>query len=388
VMVDRGTLQGGFGAPVVVAADVREFAYLHVALAASGTAYVVWSNGDGKTTVSAAAPGEPFSPPRQLLPPRTNLVGLLQGSTGPVVVVWQSSLTSRSPPLLHYARLLGNGGLGQVVTVGRIARAHVAVNDRGEFAAVGVTNNGFPGLGPTRPVVALCNEVERCSKPRAIRVGEIGIADEAVEDGLTLSDNGTLTVFAMSVENKHECRRVSHCAGLWSEVRRPGGRWLGPHELSPTAGGWELDTISDGAEAALALYSRTATYRIAGRWSAMEADGARITRPAPVDAPAGYQGPRGIEEPQLAADDNGQFAAAWCTVAHSEIRSDGVATPCSRVTAAVGHDDHLETAQLISAGGEEPLEDEIRDGMDAVGEVAVIWSGSPGISIAVYHPPT
>ena len=309
IVVDRGSLQGGFQEPVVVAGPIHEYVRLSVALATSGIAYVVWSSTSrGPTTISTAPRGRAFSAPRQLLPAGAKLLALLQSTKGRVAAVWSNDEISSVPwPVLHYALLRPDGRLGHVVTLGRFGvplfGEHFVLNDRGEFAVVGVTDNGggYGGHWPPRPVIDVCDAAERCSGPRAMAVGPIGRGETQVEDSLALSGDGTLTVFASA--GSVGCHpRSSQCGGTWAVVRTPSGRWLAARELSRVVvGGGDIAGIVDGPRSSLAVYGfkqNGSSYY----WSALEADGARVTHAAIVDGPTGYK-PQG--EPVLSADSAG-----------------------------------------------------------------------------------
>jgi hypothetical protein len=385
VFVDRGTLAGGFQAPIAIAGPLREYLQLSVAVSGTGTTYAVWYAFAGSGTVAAAPPGGPFSAPRELSPAGDELVAVVQSPGGPVAAVWAVPERGSRDPLLRYALLGADGSPGPAVSVGRIkippTGVHFALNDSGELAVVGVTNNGAPGQGPTRPVVATCSSAaRRCSQPRSIRVGAIGHTEEQVEDSLALAEDGTLTVFA--VADSEECRPSARpCGGFWAVTRPPDGGWLRARKLAPKAERGYLGAVSDGQGDALALHRGASSS--APLWSGLEADGTRITAPAMLAQPASYA--RDSNPVALAANSQQLFLMTWCTYPVAEAEP-LVVHPCDQVAAALGSDDHLETAQpLLPATNVDVGSPE--GAVDGAGEAAVIWNEDPeGVAIDIHRP--
>jgi hypothetical protein len=390
VFVDRGTLQTGFSAPAALTGPVREDLQLKVAVAGSGTAYAVWGGYAGPTVVSAAAPGGSFAAPRELLPSGDLLLAVLQSPGGPVAAVWTSVKGPAGSPI-RYALLRPDGSRGRTVTMGRLLvpafGVHFALNDSGELATVGVTNNGAPGLPPTRPVLVLCSPRGSCSRPRAMQLGAIGHTDQQIEDTVALSKAGTLTVFADA--DSSECRPAARpCGGLWATVRAPDRHWMAPHDLGPAQDAGQMEGASDGSSAAVVL-----DRPFGGgtpQWSGLEAGGARITAPATLLGPAGYVRPQ--EVAPLAANTSGRFVIAGCTSPAAEARPQ-VFTPCDQVQAALGAGDVLEPPQPLLP--EQTDVTSVSDAIDGAGEAAVIWSYADqaiaqseprGVSIAVHSP--
>jgi hypothetical protein len=385
VFVDRGTLAGGFQAPIAIAGPLREYLQLSVAVSGTGTTYAVWHVFAGSGMVSAAPPGGSFSAPRELAPAGDELVAVVQSPGGPVAAVWAISERGSGAPLLRYALLGAHGGLGPAVSVGRVlvppSGVHFALNDSGELAVVGITNNGggFPRKGPTSTVLVTCSSAaRRCSRPHPVQVGAIGHTEQQVEDSLALSEDGTLTVLADA--NSEECPpKARPCGGFWAVTRPRDGGWLRARKLASKAEwGDLLEAVSDGQGDALALYS--------GLWWGLKADGARITAPARPAQPAGYA--QAGSPLTLAANSQQLFLMTWCTYPAAEAEP-LVVHPCNQVAAALGSDDHLETAQpLLPATNAEVGSPE--GAVDGAGEVAVIWNedleetpGTPEYRLAI-----
>lgn len=396
IFVDRGTLSGGFQAPIAIAGPLREYLQLSVAVSGTGTVYAVWYVFAGSGMVSAAPPGGPFSAPRKLAPAGDELVTVVQSSGGPVAAVWAIPERGSRAPLLSYALLRPDGSLGPAVSMGRIMvppyGVHFALNDSGELAAVGLTNNGggYPRKGPTSTVLVTCSSAaRRCSRPHPIQVGAIGHAEEQIEDSLALSEDGTLTVLA--VGNSEECLpKARPCGGLWAITRRHNGGWLRARKLARKAEWGELDAVSDGQGDTLALHRGAS--ESAQLWSGLEANGARITAPARPAQPAGYA--QAGNPVTLAANSQQSFLMTWCTYPAAEAEPP-VVHPCNQVAAALGSDDHLETAQpLLPATNVDVRSPE--GALDGAGEAAVIWNygleetpgtfEARGVSIDIHRP--
>ena len=378
VVVDRGSVTGGFEAPVVLSshgsADVR------VAVSGSGVAYAVWSEVPGEAVmVATASPGQPFSAPHPLLPPNTKLLGLVQSTDGPVAAAWvtsnPSSLTSR---VLHYALLDANGDLGRTVTVGPMRLVgpgvSVALNDHGTFAAVGVTQ--FPvavplaGAQPSRPVVAVCDAAGQCSQ-QVLMLGRVPVTDD-MQDAVALSDDGTVAVLAAyggALVKPGQSRSL----GLWAEVRRPNGHWLRAQEVSRTAATNPLLATADGRHEDLTVFTNEANGMETGlEWSRLPTSETRFAKAHVVG------GPRASTEPTVAADGAGNFVIAW--------RSD---TTIPQVAVATGEGDRVAGVRLIAPDSQIPFE--VDTGIDGGGDALVIWSGwrenrPQGVFAAFYRP--
>jgi hypothetical protein len=391
VFVDRGTLAGGFQTPIAIAGPLREYLQLTVAVSGTGTTYAVWYAFAGSGTVAAAPPGGPFSAPRELSPAGDELVAVVQSPGGPVAAVWAIPEPGSRAPLLSYALLGAEGSLGPALSVGRVlvppSGVHFALNDSGGLAVVGVTNNGggFPRKGPTSTVLVTCSSAaRRCSRPHPIQVGAIGHTEQQVEDSLALSEDGTLTVLA--VANSEECPpKARPCGGFWAVTRPRDGGWLRAQKLASKAEwGDLLEAVSDGQGDALVLQG--------GLWSGLEANGARITAPARPAQPAGYA--HAGSPVTLAANSQQSFLMTWCTYPAAEAEP-LVVHPCNQVAAALGSDDHLETAQpLLPATNADVGSPE--GAVDGAGEAAVIWNEdleetpgtveSRGVAIDIHRP--
>jgi hypothetical protein len=114
VLLDQGTIDGGFGAPVVVSAHGSDSPEgLQVAISGSGVAYAAWEEESGTWMISSASSGELFVGPRKLLPGREQLSSLVRSPAGPVAAVWFGPSS-----LLRYALLRPDGTLGPAITVG------------------------------------------------------------------------------------------------------------------------------------------------------------------------------------------------------------------------------------------------------------------------------
>ena len=376
MVLDPGTVDGGFGAPVVLSTHGSDGPEgLQVAISGTGVAYAAWEQKSGPWMISSASSGGSFINPHALLPRRDQLWRLVPSPAGPVAAVWFGPSS-----LMRYALLRPDGTLGRAITVGRwngpVEGTPFALNDHGEFAAVDMVGQEEEGTVPPAPLVHICNAAGRCSRPHELRFGHIP-AKAYENNAIALSDDGTVTVLAgFSKPPKHPAPNTP--LGLWAAVRRPGKRWSTPQELS-RAGEMPL-AVADGEGSATALFDHfwTPHLRFLGNrleTSTLPATGARLTRPTLV---------RGLEAPEpstLAASPSGDYLIVGT-------RRESESTDKASILAVTGSPGGLGSAQLVFSGevtGETPPA-----GIDRAGDAVVLWdedgeSGSHGVFTATHH---
>lgn len=377
VVIDTGTVSGGFGPPVTLAehaADVDNG--LDVAISGTGVRYVAWETHAAGWMIASAAPGQGFTA-AHALPGR--LARLLASPDGPVAAVWHTRAA------LRYALLTAKGGLGRVVDVpGRVEREGqpLALNDRGAFAAVENTAEDAGVSGPPHPIVYLCEPSGHCMAPHPLKMAHPPAGSEE-NDAVTLSDDGTLTVLAaFSKPPKHPAANTPW--GLWDSTRRPGGRWSVPREISN--GGESPLAASDGRSSAVTVFQHFWTPKL--RWlkdrieiSVLRARGGRFAPPQLV---------RGAEAPDpatLATTMSGGLLVGWIdsgSIVEGEHDEPGV-------YAVTGSAMHPGAPQLVASGevsGETPAA-----GIDRNRQGVILWSGSTqnhntgGVYASVYGIP-
>jgi hypothetical protein len=360
VVIDAGTVAGGFGAPVTLAEHAADTdSGLYVAISGTGVRYVAWETHAGGWMIASAAPGGSFTA-AHALPGRA--ARLLASPDGPVAAVWHTRAA------LHYALLTADGGLGRVVDVpGKFDREGqpLALNDRGAFAAVENTAEEAEASGQPHPIVHLCEPSGRCMAPHPLKMGHPPAGSEE-NDAVTLSDDGTLTVLAaFSKSPKHPAANTPW--GLWDSTRRPGRRWSAPQELSD--GGESPLAASDGQSSAVTVFQHFWTPKL--RWlkdkieiSVLRAAGGRFATPEPV---------RGAEAPDpaaLATTTSGGLLVAWIDtggIVGGEHDRPGV-------YAVTGSATRPGAPQLVTSGetsGETPAA-----GIDRDRQGVILWSGS------------
>jgi hypothetical protein len=382
VVVDRGTVTGGFNTPVVLSSHGTDQSDgLRVALSGSGVAYAAWTElHHGSWMIATATPAGAFSMPRAFLPQGANLLGLLASRGGPVAAVWSSFGSPSSTAVLHYALLRADGSLGRTVTVGPWSPggegSPLALNDQGALAAVGIAAEEGEGTKPPRPVVIVCDAAGHCSPPRSLILGRFP-AGSFENTAVSLSDDGTVTVLASYFKTYNN--GYSAPLGLWYAVRRPRGHWRATHELSPIG---DLPVASaDGLHGALAVFQDTPGGVTAGLdWSLLPATGTRYAKRAAVrDSNSPYR-------PVLAANSTGGFVTAW----YSNPQREATAANSS-LAAATGKGDRLSRARIIASSNVDA--ETIQTGIDGAGNALVVWLSSETsnpkqkkILAAVYHP--
>ncbi len=366
VVVDRGTVAGGFQPPTVLSATGFN---LQIAVSGTGTAYAVWENAQEATLIATAAPRQPFSAPRELLPRHTSEVRLVQSPSGPVVVVWATGAPglSAAPTVLQYARLRADGTLETAVTAGTMVEGEgesFALNDRGAFAAIGYASErpSEDGLWEDLylPFVAVCDPEGRCSQRHLHKLGRVG-HDSLWQLAIALSEDGTANALASyeTIPSPVPSPRNE----LWDAVRRPDGRWGTERELSGL-GGFPVVTPY-GRHGALTVFQTSNPEGSLGglAWSLLPANGDHFAKPVAVS------GPNSREPPTLAASATGEFVIAW------HAGPPGLVSPTrSSLAAAVGTKGHLGPAKVLSAGN--VAAQTIHIGIDRAGEAIVSWSDS------------
>jgi hypothetical protein len=376
VVLDQGTVDGGFGAQVVLSTHGSDGPEgLQVAISGTGVAYAAWEQKSGPWMISSASSGGSFINPHELLPGRDQLSSLVRSPSGPVAAVWFGPSS-----LLRYALLRPDGTLGRTITVGRwngsAGGTPFALNDRGEFAALDIVGRVEEGTVPPAPLVHICNAAGRCSRPHELRFGHIPAkADE--NNAIALSDDGTVTVLAaFSKLPKHPAANTP--LGLWAAVLRPGKHWSTPQELSRA--GDEPLAVAGGEGSAMVLFDHfwTPQLRFLGNrleTSTLPATGTHLTRPTIV---------RGLEAPEpstLVANTSGAYLIVGIP---RESESAGKAS----IVAVSGSARGLGPAHLVVSGevsGHPPLA-----GIDRNSNAVVLWdeasqSGSHGVFTATHH---
>jgi hypothetical protein len=302
VLIDTGTVSGGFGAPSVLAEHgANTESGLDVAISGSGVRYVAWQTSAGGWMIASAAPGEGFT--AHVLP--VPLERLLESPAGPVAAVWHPGAAR-----LHYALLTAGGELGHVVNVPgrfRFLAEPLALNDRGAFAAVENTAEDGAGTGPPpHPVASLCEPSGHCMAPHPLKLGHPPSGSEE-NDAVALSDAGTLTVLAaFSKAPRNPAANTPW--GLWDSTRRPGGRWSAPQEIS-TGGELPL-AASDGKDSAVTVFQHFWTPKLHWLRDRIEISvlHARASRFAAPDLVRGEEAP---EPAALATKLSGGLLVAW-----------------------------------------------------------------------------
>jgi hypothetical protein len=377
VVLDQGTVDGGFGAPVVLSTHGSDGAAgLQLAISGTGVAYAAWEQADGRWMISTSVgSGGSFTGTHQLLPVHDQLSSLVRSPAGPVAAVWLSPSA-----LLRYALLLPDGALGRTVTVGRwndsAGGAPFALNDRGELAALDIVGQVEQGTVAPAPLVHVCDAAGRCSRPHELRFGHIPAkADE--NNAIALSDDGTVTVLAsFSKLPTHPAANTP--LGLWAAVRRPGKHWSNPQELSRA--GDEPLAAASGESSAIVLFDHfwTPRLRFLGNrleTSTLPATGTHLTRPTVV---------RGLAAPEPATLVTNMSGAYLIVGIPPQSQSAGKLS----IVAVAGNANGLAPAQLVVSGevsGHPPPA-----GIDGNGDAVVLWdedseSGSRGVFTATRH---
>jgi hypothetical protein len=372
VVVDTGTVAAGFGPQVVLSSHGSDGPDgLHVALSGSGVAYVAWEQYRGPWMISSASDHKAFSAPRPVLPRGdSQMMALVRSPAGPVAAVWLSyASTSSTKAVLRYALLRPDASLGRAVTVGgwngAIEGTPFALNDHGAFVAVDIAGQNGEGTRPPHPAVDVCDAAGRCLPRHELTFGHMP-AGAYENNAIALSDDGTVTVLAGYFKTPRN-PGPSKPLGLWDAVRRPGGRWRSPQELS--TGGERPLAVADGRHSVVTVFEHfwEPDLHFNGNRldiSTLPAVGARFTRPTIL---VGHEAP---EPPALAASVTGDFLVAWERY-HPE--GEGKETGIVAVTGSAGHRGSPQLVVSGETGSQTP-----QAGLDRAGDAVVLWNGSAG----------
>lgn len=385
VVLDPGTVDRGFGTPVVVSTHGSDGPEgLQLAISGTGVAYAAWEQKSGPWMISSATSGGAFTVPHKLLPGGGQLSSLVRSPAGPVAAVWFAWAGETSQ--LRYALLRPDGRLGRTITVGRwngsVEGTPFALNDRGEFAAVDMVGQSEEGPVPPAPLVHICNAAGHCSRPHELHFGHIPSGADGADENqaIALSNDGTVTVLAsFSKLPKHPAPNTP--LGLWAAVRRPGRRWSAPQKIS-NGGEFPL-AASDGNSSAVAVFQHVCTPKL--RWlgdrietSVLHASGTSFAAPDLV---------RGAEAPNpvaLATTMSGGLLVAW--VNSGDIVGGEPIEPGVYVLTGSATDPGA--PQLIAGGS---IGDETPAvGIDREGDAVVLWdesseSGTQGVFASTHH---
>ena len=378
VVVDTGTVSGGFSPPVVLAEhSANSNDGLDVAISGTGVRYVAWQTYAGGSMIASAAPGQAFTAAHALPGPSARL---LASPEGPVAAVWQTGAA------LHYALLAADGDLGRVVNVpGRIERTAqpLALNDHGAFAAVENTAEQAETRGPPHPIVYLCEPSGHCMAPHPLKIGHPPAGSEE-SDALALSDDGTLTVLAAFSKTPRN-PAANTPWGLWDSTRRLDGRWSSRQELSN--GGESPLAASDGKHSAVTVFEHFWTPKVHWLGDRIEISVLR----APRDRFAAPDLVRGEEAPNPAALSttmSGGLLVAW-------INSGGIVGgehSKPGIYAVTGSAVNPGAPQLVASG--EVSDETPAAGIDRDRQGVILWTGSSqtpprdaGVYASVYGVP-
>lgn len=388
VIVDPGSLPGGFERPIVVSHDGTDVeGQLKVAVSGSHVAYVAFDDAHYGWRIRALRGGHLSKPVG--LPHGTHggshLVALLSSREGPVTAVWVR-FGAHDDWSWNYAHLHADGTLGPTVRIARLrngdSEARFAVNDNGALAAAWVqassTPHSHPGSPPSRPhataIVVRCSVRGACSAPTPVPLG--AAEPEYEEVALALSDDGRITVLASGHDrgSVEPAPRGGHLAytpgtdfGVWSTSAAAGAKLGSPSQIS--AVGASPVTSADGVAGAMAAF--------------------QLREPAaphqPVKMPLGLSLLRRGQStfgraivvahsyapgsPALTANLAGQSLAAW---KQPTAGGRGKLTP---IEVLIGHGTHLGVARRLpgtgQSGGATPAA-----GIDSVGDAIVLWGRS------------
>jgi hypothetical protein len=346
VMVAQGTAAGGLGRPIELSA--HGYGHVFVAQLSSGVSYLAWDPFKGRGWRLVAVDRGRVSRPT-VLPVNAQLQGLFTGRKREAAAVWA---TPGNPAWeIHYAFLGTRGRLGRQGNLAQITGhdftyPSVAINDRGELAAVWTT---APQFG-NRVFLATCDVRARCSEPRPL-----ALPAAKPYANVALTDSGTVAV------------TVGARSGLWAAIGQVDR--AGVQRMRVASTGTEPFAAPDGVAGVAATFT-PASDSIA--WTFLNPSTGRFSRPMIRSATAG------ASPPEVAASLSRRFVFDW--PASNGLRaSTGVGTRAGRPKVIPGSRD---AAQPNFNPYDIPSDSYI--GIDGRGDAIVTWqSGSHGLVEAV-----
>jgi hypothetical protein len=330
-MVAQGRVTGGFGKPVELTSHGDGGVY--ASQLSSGLTYVAWDEPPAshpRWKIAVISHGHVSQP--VVLPRKVYLQGLVTGRLRQVAAVWDTY--SRT----HYAFLGPTGRLqrrGSVPVVSdSSAPPQMAVNDRGDLAAVGTE-----GADQT-PMLVMCRGTGRCARP-------LRLPSRPVETtALALADSGTATVLG-----------GGHRGSLWGVVAHVGQHVL---RVSRVASVGQFPVArATGKAGAVAIFQPTGDTL---DWTFLNPTTETFTKPRPIPDPKVNTYPL----PVLAANLKGEFAAAWSHFTRYQNGS-------YEVRASTGSGTTPGRPVTISSSSENPAQPSVMTGIDGHGNAIVTW---------------
>jgi hypothetical protein len=357
VVVDLGTVAGGFGPPLVVShRGTAVEGQLQVAVSGAHVAYAAWMELPNYRWVDATVSHSRVSASRPLIPGGAQLIALTDAQQGPVAVVWDAK--SGDHLTLKYGLLNASGRLGRSATITPVRSddtyAQVSVNDHGQLAAAWVRGDQDAG-GKPKVMVAVCRSVKSCSPPQTLALGQT--QPEYVNLATTISTNGTVRVLAAGHDLSSGGNDVQ--MGLWGAVGSSDGEFGGMELISAT-GDFPV-AVADGPAGALAVFNVGPEAGIGLAWSLSAGPNTPFSQPTSVSAP------NTLYPAALAANLGGQFVVAW---AHSDIDNPSLQS----IRAATGTASHLGQPEVVLPAPDQVDGPLFTVGIDRNGDAILLWN--------------
>jgi hypothetical protein len=356
VVVDLGTVAGGFGSPLVVShRGTAAEGQLQVAVSGDHVAYVAWIGLPNYRWVDATVGYGRASAARPLLPRGAQLIALTAAQQGPVAVVWDAKRGDHLT--LKYGLLDASGRLGRSVTITPVhsddTYAQVSVNDRGQLAAAWVRGDQDAG-GKPKVMVAVCQSVNSCSPPQTLALGQT--QPEYVNLATTISTDGTVRVLAAGHDISSGGNDVQ--MGLWGAIGSSDGGFGGMELISAT-GDFPV-AVADGQAGTLAMFNVGPEAGIGLAWSLSAGPTTPFSQPTSVSAP-------NSSYPALAANLGGQFVVAW---AQSDIDNPSLQS----IRATTGTASRLDQPEVVLPAPDQVDGPLFAIGIDRKGDAIFLWN--------------
>ncbi len=380
VVVDWGSLAGGFGAPLVLASGPSGSQGAPWVAGAGSEAFVAWDERRAQDVHLVLLRGGRVVVKRALGLRDAELVALegLSGNRGEIV--WDQY--GHGFPLLKAALITAAGRIGKPVVIahpgGRdTAAIEISTNARGDLVAAYVHDqasftgpHGTPGRhGSARVMLSVCKAALHCTGPRGLRLG--ATRPVCINPAVAMTSSGTAILVAAAQDGG--AKGCSYPAGVWQASAVAGRRFDAARKVV-AAGDSPIAAPNGPAQAVAALSPGVAPYQTMAWTTIRAAAGSPVSLRRVPDGDV-------INSPLLAANAGGQFVLVW---EHASSHRN----PRISLNAAIGAGTKLKHLHRLADGNHPPQS--VATAMNAHGDAIVIWndftsSGGQSMHAGIYR---
>ena len=380
VVVDWGSLAGGFGAPLVLASGPSGSEGAPWVAGAGSEAFVAWDERRAQDVHLALLRGGRAVLNRLMGLRDAELVALEGLSGNRAEVVWDQY--GHGFPLLKAALITAAGRIEKPVVIahpgGRDTEAiEISINPRGDLVAAYVHDQASftgspraPGRhGGARVMLSVCEAAVHCTGPRGLRLG--ATRPVCINPAVAMTSSGTAIMLAAAQDAG--AKGCSYPAGVWRATAAPGHRFAAARKIV-ASGDSPIATSAGPGQAIAALNPGVAPYHTVVWTTIRAAAGSPVSLRRVPDGDV-------INSPLLAANPGGQFVLVW---EHASSHRN----PRISLKAAIGAGTKLKHLHRLADGNHPPQS--VATAMNAHGDAIVVWndftsSGAQSMHDAIYR---